>query len=116
MTARPDDLAQLRELVNHRHVVEILDALSNGAQTLAALSAGIPARRRGLANALRVIAAHGLITTDSRGSWDRPMASTETILLTDRGLRAVEALSNLAVWARLYEQTDHAGTDSGQVL
>ncbi|MEU7140884.1 winged helix-turn-helix transcriptional regulator [Nocardia sp. NPDC046473] len=107
MTDRSDELETLRVLVNHRHVVEILDALSHGPRRTAELMSTIAGRRRALARALRVIAAHGLVAADRRGSWDQPPSPTVRFWLTERGLRAVESLSNLTIWTALYEQNDH---------
>ncbi|MFI6367868.1 hypothetical protein ACIBG0_34590 [Nocardia sp. NPDC050630] len=105
---QPDDLASLRELVSHRHVVEVLDALSNRPHVIAELATTIAGRRSALIPALRVLAAHGLITTDSPGSWDRPPTATHAIGLTSRGVDTVASLSHLAIWSALYEHTDHA--------
>jgi DNA-binding HxlR family transcriptional regulator len=107
MNDRPDDIAYLREVLNHRYVVETLDALSSGPCGIAALTATVRGSQRALAHALRMIAARGLIMTDRRGSWDHPHAPTDVIQLTDRGRQTVEALSSLTVWMALYEDTDH---------
>ncbi|WP_433715816.1 winged helix-turn-helix transcriptional regulator [Nocardia sp. CA-084685] len=103
---QPDDLASLRELVSHRHVVEVLDALSSRPHVIAELATTIAGRRSALIPALRVLAAHGLITSASPGSWDRP--PTDAIGLTSRGVDTVASLSYLAVWTALYEHTDHS--------
>ncbi|WP_406238604.1 hypothetical protein [Nocardia sp. NBC_01009] len=108
MNDLPHVLASLRELVSHRYIVEILDALSNRPHTAAELTAITTGRHRALAQALRVAASHGLVTNDCRGSWDGAIPATDIIRLTDRGMRAVELLSNLSVWTALYEHTDHA--------
>ncbi|MEV4237704.1 hypothetical protein AB0J47_21300 [Nocardia sp. NPDC049737] len=104
---QPDDLASLRELVSHPHVVEVLDALSSRPHAIAELATTIAGRRSALIPALRVLAAHGLITTDNPGSWDRPLTLTDTVGLTSRGVDTVASLSYLAVWTALYEHTDH---------
>jgi hypothetical protein len=44
-----DSQLNLRELVSHPHVVEVLDALSHGPMTLAEISSIVSARRRVLA-------------------------------------------------------------------
>ncbi|MEV6334133.1 hypothetical protein AB0M12_05375 [Nocardia vinacea] len=108
MNDHPEDLGSLRELLSHRHVVEVLDALSKRPHIIAELATTIAGRRRALIPALRVLAAHGLITTDSPGSWDRPPTATATIGLTSRGAATVASLSYLTVWTALYEHTDHA--------
>jgi DNA-binding transcriptional ArsR family regulator len=104
MTDRPDELETLRVLVSNRHVVEMLDALSRGPRRTAELTSTISGRRRALARALRVIAAHGLVTADRRGSWDQLPWPADRLRLTQC---AVESLSSLAVWTALYEQNDH---------
>ncbi|WP_433522614.1 winged helix-turn-helix transcriptional regulator [Nocardia pseudovaccinii] len=103
MNDRPYDIAALRELVSRRHVVEILDALSNRPHTTAELTTLIHVRRNTLARVLRVIASQSLIAADSQGSWDWPLEATDVIRLTGRGTQTIESLSSLSVWTALYE-------------
>lgn len=102
--SRYDDLEILRELVEHRHVVEILDALSQRAHTLAELRSAIGGRWT-LPHAVRVLAARGLVTAERPGSWDGSPRQAGQLILTERGRRTVDALSSVAVWTALYEQS-----------
>ena len=105
--ADTESVRQLRELVGHRHVVETLDALSNGPVTAAAVRRRIGGgRRRGLAAALRTIAAHGLVGMDPPGSWDAPASRDTLYTLTDRGRAVIATLSRLSVWTALVEGPD----------
>jgi len=77
-----DSVANLRELVSHPHVVEILDALSHGPMTFARIRTHVHAGRRALVVALRLVAARGLVTKNDNGSWDSDaplMSSTDTL-------------------------------------
>lgn len=101
----------LRDLVSNRHVVEVLDALSECPCTTRELAKIVGCRRRPLASALRTIAAHGLISAGG-GSWDDPVDTV--VRLTPRGSALVADLSSSATWAALYTGTDfgrrrHAG-------
>ncbi|MEU2031112.1 hypothetical protein [Nocardia amamiensis] len=102
--SRYDDVETLRELVEHRHVVEILDALSRRAQTLAELRSTIGGRWT-LPHAVRVVAGRGLVTAEQPGSWDDGPAQAGRLILTESGRRTVDALSSVAAWTALYEQS-----------
>ncbi|MEV2221329.1 hypothetical protein AB0E01_15780 [Nocardia vinacea] len=106
MLDRPDDLDTLCALVSHRFVVEVLDALADRARAVSELTTAVTGARQTLAEALRVLASHRLIVADPQGSWDQPPADTSVIRLTGRGQATVAALSSLAVWTALYEQSD----------
>ncbi|WP_327144766.1 winged helix-turn-helix domain-containing protein [Nocardia sp. NBC_01327] len=102
------ELSALRELVNHRGVVELLDLLAQEPQTVDELRGALGMRRQGAARVLRVLAAHGLVATDGVGSWDESLQFQGPIRLTESGWRTVEMLSDFAVWVELYEQSDAA--------
>ncbi len=102
--SRYDDLETLRELVEHRHVVEILDVLSHRTHTLAELRSAIGGRWT-LPHAVRVVAARGLVVAELPGSWDDALSQAGRLILTERGRRTVDALSSLTVWTALYEQS-----------
>jgi DNA-binding HxlR family transcriptional regulator len=102
----PPELARLRALVGQRHVLEILDALSDGPVTTAGLAVAVPGARRRLPDTLRILAADALITTDDTGSWDERVAATREVRLSERGRHTVRLLCSSAVWAALYEQTN----------
>ena len=57
-----DSQLNLRELVSHPHVVEVLDALSHGPMTLAEISSIVSARRRVLARRCGLLPPRGLVT------------------------------------------------------
>jgi hypothetical protein len=103
----PDSLHDLRDVLSHPYVVEVLDVLWQRAMTLAEISSGVPAGRRGLAVALQVAAAHGLVTrTDSgrsAGSSINPVYHH-----TDLGRLTVDTLSSLSVWTAMFEDGDHS--------
>lgn len=101
-----DELVELRELVSHRGVVELLDELAREPQTARELRAVLGLRRPGVSRVLRVVAAHGLVCVDGVGSWDEPADIAEPIRLTESGWRTVELLSSFAVWVQLYERSD----------
>ena len=73
-----DSQLNLRELVSHPHVVEVLDALSHGPMTLAEISSIVSARRRVLARRCGLLPPRGLVTRNHTGSWDTdaPVAGT----------------------------------------
>ncbi|MGW5225317.1 helix-turn-helix domain-containing protein [Nocardia niigatensis] len=103
-----DELSALRELVNHRGVVELLDLLAREPRTVRQLRAELGLRRPGASRVLRLLAARGIVTADAVGSWDEPLGITGPIRLTGSGRRTVELLSSFAVWEALYEQSDAA--------
>lgn len=104
-----DSAQYLRDLVEHRHVVETLEALSHGPTTAAHLTRQVRVGRRGLAAALRILASRGLVSTDGTGSWDAPAPRGTLYHLTDRGRVVVATLSRLSVWTMLVEGSDLDG-------
>ncbi|UFS96510.1 ArsR family transcriptional regulator [Nocardia huaxiensis] len=104
-----NELDALCELVNHRGVVEVLDALAGGPHTVRELCGSMTMRRPGVSRALRVIAARGLVSAGGAGSWDEPLEIGNPMALTDRGWRTVELLASFAVWETIYGQTDSVG-------
>jgi DNA-binding HxlR family transcriptional regulator len=102
----PDSVPNLREVVNHPHVVELLDALSFGPMTFEDLRVRARTGRRGLAAALRVIAARGLVASTDNGSWDTQPRAEAVYRHTDLGRRVFEALSRFSVWTAMYEGDD----------
>jgi DNA-binding HxlR family transcriptional regulator len=107
-SGEPDSVKTLCELVNHAHVVEVLDALSNGPITFRKLRSQSGTSRQGLVAALRVVAARGLVTCTGNGSWDTEPSPGTVYGYTDRGLQVIEALSRFSVWTALYDFTDAA--------
>ncbi|RZL84673.1 MAG: hypothetical protein EOP32_02755 [Rhodococcus sp. (in: high G+C Gram-positive bacteria)] len=97
------------ELVNHPHIVELLDVLSPWPQTATALGARVRLRPRLLMAALRILAARGLVAGDRGGSWDTRAPHTATYWLTDRGRRTADMLSSFWVWTALYARPDGSG-------
>jgi hypothetical protein len=81
----------------------VLDVLSHGPLTPTDMRASIPAAWRGSAAALRILAAHRLVTTGDAGSWDSVQARDTAYRLTDRGRALVETLSGLSVWTTMLE-------------
>ncbi|MVU76546.1 hypothetical protein GPX89_04725 [Nocardia sp. ET3-3] len=98
-----DELSALRELVNHRGVVEMLDLLSSGTHTVRDLRIELGMRRPGVWRVLRLLAAYGVVTADTTGSWDGPLDIAEPVRLTETGWRTVELLASFAVWEALYQ-------------
>jgi DNA-binding HxlR family transcriptional regulator len=102
----PDPASNLRELVSHPHVVEVLDALTHGPMTCAELTSHVHVGRRGLAAALRLVAVWGLVTRNDNGSWDTDAAVDVIYRHTDLGRLVVEALSRFSTWTTMYDLTD----------
>jgi hypothetical protein len=100
----------LLELVSHPHVLEVLDTLTRGPMTLADLSTHVHAGRRGLAVALRLVGARGLVTKNDNGSWDNDPPADAVYEHTDHGRVIVDALSCYSLWTTMY---DHAATRNG---
>lgn len=96
-------MRDVRELLSHPNVVEVLDALSGRPMTVADMRANIPSGRRALAAALRILAAHGLVTKSAGGSWDSIVPRNRVYGLTDRGRALVKTLSRLSVWTQMLE-------------
>jgi DNA-binding HxlR family transcriptional regulator len=100
-TGESDSAANLRELVSHPHVVEILDALSDGPTTFASMRTHVHARRRALVVALRLLAARGLVTRNDNGSWDSDAPADGIYHHTDVGSRVVDTLSSYSMWTAI---------------
>ena len=96
-----DSVANLRELVSHPHVVEILDALSHGPMTFAHIRTQVHAGRRALVVALRLVAARGLVTKNDNGSWDSDAPADVVYGHTDVGRWVVDTLSCFAMWTNI---------------
>jgi DNA-binding HxlR family transcriptional regulator len=96
-----DSAANLRELVSHPHVVEVLDALSHGPMTFASMRTHVHAGRRELVVALRLVAARGLVTRNDNGSWDSDAPVDVVYRHTDVGRRVVETLSRFSMWTNI---------------
>ncbi|MFZ2174395.1 MAG: winged helix-turn-helix transcriptional regulator [Rhodococcus sp. (in: high G+C Gram-positive bacteria)] len=101
--------SDLREIINHQFTVEVLDALSQGSQTVASLGANLELSPRRLMVPLRTLATHGLVVSDHIGSWDTRVRHATTYCLTDRGRRIADILSSFWVWASLYEPDNSDG-------
>jgi DNA-binding HxlR family transcriptional regulator len=99
----------LRQLLGHPNVVEVLDVLSDGPLTLADMKARTAASRRALAVALRVLVAHGLVSASDSGTWDSITRGHRVYRHTDHGAAVVEALSHFATWTTLFEMTEADG-------
>lgn len=99
-------MPSLRELVSHRHVVELLDALAHGPMTLAEIRSNVPTGRRGLAAALRLVAARGLVARSDNGSWDTDAPMSVVYRPTEVGRRVINALSRFSVWTAMLESAD----------
>jgi DNA-binding HxlR family transcriptional regulator len=100
-----DDGADLRELVSHRYVVEVLDALSHGPTTLADIRSSVGAGRRELAAAVRLVAARGLVTRSDTGSWDTDASTDVFYRHTDLGRAVFESLSRFSFWTTVFDRT-----------
>lgn len=96
----------LRELVNRPHVVETLDALTHGPMTFSELRSYVRRGRRGLSDALRSVAARGLVTRTDSGSWDTKPPADTIYRLTEAGAQVVDELSNFTVWTAIYDRDD----------
>jgi DNA-binding HxlR family transcriptional regulator len=101
---KPDAVAELRELVSHPHVVEVLDALSRGPMTLADIRSRVPVRRPGLATALRLLAARGLVTSSDAGTWDVHSPHHAVYRHTELGRMVFASLSSFSFWTTIYER------------
>jgi DNA-binding HxlR family transcriptional regulator len=101
-----------REVVSHPHVVEVLDALRHGPMPLADLRSYVGAGRRGLALALRIVAAHGLVAKNDTGSWDAVAPNNTVYWHTDRGRRIAEQLASFSVWTSMLDRLPGPAIDS----
>jgi DNA-binding HxlR family transcriptional regulator len=100
-----NDGSDLRELVSHRYVVEVLDALSHGPMTLADIRSSIHAGRRELTAAVRLVAARGLVTRNDGGSWDTDASVHAVYRHTDLGRAVFESLSRFSFWTTVFDPT-----------
>jgi DNA-binding HxlR family transcriptional regulator len=100
-TDESDSVANLRELVSHPHVVEMLDALTQGPMTFASMRTQVHTSRRALVVALRLMAARGLVTRSDNGSWDGDVSADVVYRHTDVGRRVVETLSRYSTWTAI---------------
>jgi DNA-binding HxlR family transcriptional regulator len=100
-----NDGSDLRELVSHRFVVEVLDALSHGPMTLAEIRKSSGASRRELAAAVRLVAARGLVTRNDTGSWDTDASIHAVYRHTDLGRAVFESLSRFSFWTTVFDRT-----------
>jgi hypothetical protein len=66
----------------------------------------VPVGRRGLAAALRIVAARGLVAKDDSGSWDTDAPSNIVYRHTDRGRRIVETLSRFSAWTTMFDGSE----------
>jgi DNA-binding HxlR family transcriptional regulator len=92
--------------VSHAYVVQVLDALTNGPMTFAGIRSQVHGSRRGLAVAMRLVAARGLVTRNENGSWDVDQPVDALYRHTDLGRLVVETLSRSSVWTTIYDRTD----------
>ncbi|WP_327145406.1 hypothetical protein [Nocardia sp. NBC_01327] len=115
MAGDDDDAVMLEELADQRHVVEILDLLSESGCNVSLLTRFVPARNSELATALRMMAAHGLLA-DDRGGSDEPLTIPGTLRLTARGEAAAQALSNRANADNRGQHSSALGRATGRVL
>jgi DNA-binding HxlR family transcriptional regulator len=102
----------LREVVSHPYVVEVLDALRHGPTSLLELRSYVRARRRGLESALRIAAAHGLVAKSDIGSWDGAVQDKTVYWQTGRGRRMAEQLCSFSVWTSMWERATGPSIDS----
>ncbi|MFI1919592.1 hypothetical protein [Nocardia sp. NPDC020380] len=93
MAGDHDESIMLHELASHRHVIEILDLVSESGCNTALLMRFVPAPPADLASALGLLATYGLLATDRENSCDDPLTITGTLRLTDRGEAVAQALS-----------------------
>ncbi|WP_353374404.1 hypothetical protein [Mycobacterium sp.] len=100
-----DDGSDLRALVSHRYVTEVLDALSNGPMTRADIRSSINGGRREVGAAVRLVAARGPVTRNDTGSWDTDASVDATYRHTDLGRAVFESLSRFSFWTTVFERT-----------
>ncbi|RDI60513.1 hypothetical protein [Nocardia pseudobrasiliensis] len=109
MVGEGNDSVMLDGLAQHRHVIQILDLLSESGCNTALLMRFVPARSGDLASALDLIAAHGLLVTDDHGRCDDPMTIPGVLRLTDRGEAVARALADRTVTTTEYNGDRLAG-------
>ncbi|MCM6773841.1 hypothetical protein NDR87_10210 [Nocardia sp. CDC159] len=83
--------AWLRELVDHRYAVEVLEALAARPRTARELAAAMPGSELG--RTLRMLAVAGLIRTNTAGSWDVATAIPGVLRITLSGASVVHTLA-----------------------
>ncbi|MGX1806138.1 hypothetical protein ACWIGI_10530 [Nocardia sp. NPDC055321] len=93
----PADSTMLAELTAHRHVVEILELLSESGCATALFPRLMRAPYTELISALDLLATHGLLAGDAATDWNATLSSRGTIRLSDQGEAIAEALSNPSV-------------------
>jgi hypothetical protein len=93
----PDSVPNLRELVNHADVVEVLDALAIGPIAFGDLRSHVRTGRRGPVAALRVVVARGLVISNDNGTWDSVPPEDVVYRPTPLGRQVLEALSLLGL-------------------
>ena len=95
-------MSDLRALLSRPYVLEVLDALSTGPLTAAALVRLVHTGRRTIRLTLHALAVEGLVARQHGGSWDtRPDPDTR-FTLTPAGHALVNHLWQPDVWADLY--------------
>jgi DNA-binding HxlR family transcriptional regulator len=105
-SSEPDPVPNLLELVSHAHVLEVLDALTDAPMALAELRTHVHAGRRGLAAALRLVGARGLVARNESGSWDTSPPADAVFRHTDLGRVVVEALTCYSLWTAMFDRAD----------
>ena len=101
-----DSAPNLRELVSHRYVLEVLDALGDGPMTLADLHRRARVGKRGIVIALRILGARGLVSKSHPGTWDSPAPADTLYRPTDQGRATIDVLSRFSVWTSIVEGSD----------
>lgn len=100
-----DDLvAHLLGVVSCPGAVEVIDALDDGARSLAELRKAVRLSRRQLDGAIRVLAAEGVLRRlGGQGSWDLAPTQETRFELTAPGRQLADELSEIDVWTAVYE-------------
>jgi DNA-binding transcriptional ArsR family regulator len=104
--SEPIAYAELRDIVSHPQVVEVLDILAHGPVTLATMRTQIRGNSRRLERALRALAASGLVTGCGSGTWDGTLSRDRLYRLTDRGRQVVQELSRWSVWTAMLDNPE----------
>lgn len=100
MAGDPDDRGLFAALTaSNEHIVRMLDLLSESGCTTALLMRFVPGPTAALSGALRLLAVHGLLTSDDDGSWDEPLMIRGSIRLTGRGEAVAQGLAESATTA-----------------
>jgi DNA-binding transcriptional ArsR family regulator len=95
--------AELRDIVSHPQVVEVLDILAHSPVTLTTMRAQIRGNSRELERALRALAAGGLVTGCGSGTWDGTLSRDRLYRPSDRGRQVVQQLSRWSVWTAIFD-------------